>query len=48
MVLFIIIMMLVLNVEKFNKMSNLGINAEDMLGMIKDRFKNEKIDKGRY
>ena len=34
-----------LNVEKFNKMSNLGINAEDMLGMIKDRFKNEKIDK---
>jgi len=33
-----------LNVEKFNKMANLGINAEDMIGMIKSRFPNEKID----
>ena len=33
-----------LNVEKFNKMSNLGINAEDMLGMIKDRFRDKSID----
>ncbi len=34
-----------ISVEKFNKMTNLGINAEDMYGMIKDRFKNENIDK---
>ena len=33
-----------ISVERFNKMANLGINAEDMYGMIKDRFKNEKID----
>lgn len=32
-----------LNVEKFNKVSNLGINAEDMLEMINDRYPNEKI-----
>ena len=32
------------NVEKFNKMSNLGINAEDMYGMIKDRYKDQKFD----
>lgn len=34
-----------ISVEKFNKVTNLGINAEDMYGMIKDRFKNENIDK---
>jgi len=28
----------VLDVEKFNKSGNLGINAEDMLGMLKDRY----------
>jgi N-acetyl sugar amidotransferase len=33
-----------INVEKFNKMANLGINAEDMYGMIKDRFKDQEID----
>lgn len=33
-----------LNVEKFNKMINLGINAQDMMGMIRSRFPNEKID----
>ena len=33
-----------LNVEKFNKMVNLGINAQDMIGMIRSRFPNEKID----
>ena len=32
-----------LNVEKFNKVSNLGINAEDMLEMINDRYPKEKI-----
>ena len=31
---------LAIDASKFNKMSNLGINAEDMLGMIKDRFKD--------
>ncbi len=35
----------ILNVEKFNKMTNLGINAEDMYGMIKDRFKDANINK---
>jgi N-acetyl sugar amidotransferase len=30
-----------LNVEKFNKMANLGINAEDMFGMIIDRYKDQ-------
>lgn len=33
-----------LNVEKFNKMANLGINAEDMYGMIKDRYKDQEFD----
>ena len=33
-----------LNVEKFNKISNLGINAEDMFEMLKSRFPNEKIN----
>ena len=32
-----------LNVEKFNRFINLGINAEDMLGMINERFKDEKL-----
>ena len=32
-----------LNVEKFNKSANLGINAEDMLEMINDRYPNEKV-----
>ena len=34
-----------LNVEKFNRVVNLGINAEDILGMINEREKNinEKI-----
>ncbi|MDA7768049.1 N-acetyl sugar amidotransferase [Candidatus Pelagibacter sp.] len=32
-----------LNVEKFNKAINLGINAEDMLEMIKERFPNDDI-----
>ena len=33
-----------LNVEKFNRVSNLGINAEDMLEMLKDRYPNESFD----
>ena len=32
-----------LNVEKFNKTTNLGINAEDMLEMINDRYADKKI-----
>jgi len=32
-----------LNVDKFNRMINLGINAEDMIGMINQRFPNDKI-----
>ena len=32
-----------MNVEKFNKVSNLGINAEDMFEMIKEKYPNEKI-----
>tara|TARA_Y100001970_G_C14238579_1_gene863461 strand:- start:2120 stop:3295 length:1176 start_codon:yes stop_codon:yes gene_type:complete len=32
-----------MNVDKFNKMVNLGINAEDMLGMVNERFPNDKI-----
>jgi N-acetyl sugar amidotransferase len=32
------------DVERFNKTGNLGINAEDMVGMIKQRYPNEKID----
>ncbi len=32
-----------LNVEKFNRTINLGINAEDILGMINQRFPNDKI-----
>jgi len=32
-----------LNVEKFNKVSNLGINAEDMLEMINERYPDQKI-----
>lgn len=32
-----------LNVEKFNKTVNLGINAEDILGMVNARFPKEKI-----
>ncbi len=32
-----------LNVEKFNKFINLGINAEDMLEMINESYPNEKI-----
>ena len=31
-----------LNVEKFNKISNLGINAEDMFEMLKSRFPMKK------
>lgn len=33
-----------LDVEKFNRASNLGINAEDMLEMLKDRYPNESFD----
>ena len=33
-----------LSVEKVNKVGNLGIHANDMLGMIKGRYKNELID----
>jgi len=29
--------------EKFNRVINLGINAEDMLGMLKERYPNENI-----
>lgn len=32
-----------MNVEKFNKVSNLGINAEDMFEMIKERYPDQKI-----
>lgn len=32
------------DVERFNKTGNLGINAEDIIGMIKQRYPNEKID----
>lgn len=31
------------DVEKFNKATNLGINAEDMLEMINERFPEEKL-----
>ena len=31
------------DVEKFNKATNLGINAEDMLEMINERFPKEKL-----
>lgn len=34
-----------LDVEKFNKSINLGINAEDMLEMLNDRYPEEKITK---
>ncbi len=33
-----------LNVEKFNKISNLGINAEDMFEMLKSRYPNQKFN----
>lgn len=33
-----------LTVEKFNRSVNLGINAEDIVGMINERFPNEKVD----
>jgi N-acetyl sugar amidotransferase len=33
-----------LDVEKFNKAVNLGINAEDMLEMLRGRYPNEKFD----
>ena len=32
-----------LNVEKFNKAVNLGINAEDMLEMLKERYQKTKF-----
>ena len=32
-----------LNTEKFNRFTNLGINAEDLVGMINERHPNEKI-----
>lgn len=32
-----------LNVEKFNKSANLGINAQDMLEMINERYPDEKV-----
>ena len=32
-----------LNEEKFNKTINLGINAEDMLGMINERYPKKKF-----
>ena len=34
-----------MDVEKFNKSGNLGINAEDMLDMLKDRYPNENFSK---
>lgn len=34
-----------LDVEKFNRISNLGINAEDMMQMLKDRYPDENFDK---
>lgn len=34
-----------LDVEKFNKVGNLGINAEDMLEMLNERYPNDKIKK---
>jgi len=33
-----------LDVEQFNRTVNLGINAEDMLEMLKDRYPNENFD----
>jgi len=33
-----------LNVEKFNIISNLGIQAEDMMEMLKERYPNEVFD----
>lgn len=33
----------VLDVEKFNKVFNLGINSNDMFEMIKERYKNDDI-----
>ena len=33
-----------LTVEKFNRNVNLGINAEDIMGMINERFPDDKID----
>ena len=33
-----------LTVEKFNRSVNLGINAEDIMGMINERFPDDKID----
>ena len=30
--------------ERFNKVSNLGINAEDMFEMVKERYPNEQIN----
>jgi N-acetyl sugar amidotransferase len=32
-----------LDVEKFNKVANLGINAEDMMEMINDRYPNDQV-----
>ena len=37
-----------LNVEKFNLSTNLGINAEDMLEMINERYPEEQISKKIY
>ena len=34
-----------LNVEKFNRSVNLGINAEDMLEMLKERYPKENFNK---
>ena len=34
-----------MDVEKFNRSVNLGINAEDMLEMLKDRYPNQKFNK---
>ena len=34
-----------LNVEKFNKAINLGINAEDMLEMLRERYPKENISR---
>lgn len=33
-----------LTVEKFNRNVNLGINAEDIVGMLNERFPNEKVE----
>ena len=35
----------VLDVDYFNKIFSLGLNAEDMIGMINERFKDNKLDK---